>query len=93
MVIATGAWSRVLAKQFGDDIPLETERGYHLMLPESTQTLLSRPVVNGDNDFVLSPMNKGIRMTSQIELAGLNRAPNFNRIRKLLPLENKCYPT
>ena len=92
VVIATGAWSRVLAKQFGDDIPLETERGYHLMLPESTQTLLSRPVVNGDNDFVLSPMNKGIRMTSQIELAGLNRAPNFNRIRKLLPLAKQMLP-
>lgn len=27
MVIATGAWSRGLAKQLGDNIPLETERG------------------------------------------------------------------
>jgi glycine/D-amino acid oxidase-like deaminating enzyme len=92
VVIATGAWSRCLAKQLGDDVPLDTERGYHLMLPESTRSLLSRPVVNGDNAFVLSPMSKGMRMTSQIEFAGLNAKPNYNKIRKLLPLAQQMLP-
>jgi glycine/D-amino acid oxidase-like deaminating enzyme len=92
VVIASGAWSRSLAKQLGDDIPLDTERGYHLMLPESTNSLLSRPVVNGDNSFVLSPMNKGMRMTSQIEFAGLDTQPNYDNIRKLLPLAQQMLP-
>lgn len=92
VVIATGAWSRCLAKQLGDDIPLDTERGYHLMLPESTNSLLSRPVVNGDNSFVLSPMNKGIRMTSQVEFAGLHAPPNYHKIRKFLPLAQQMLP-
>ena len=92
VVIATGAWSRCLAKQLGDDIPLDTERGYHLMLPESTNSLLSRPVVNGENSFVLSPMNKGIRMTSQVEFAGLHAPPNYQKIRKLLPLAQQMLP-
>lgn len=92
VVIATGAWSRRLAKQLGDDIPLDTERGYHLMLAESNSSLLSRPVVNGDNAFVLSPMTKGLRMTSQVELAGLNAHPNYNKIRKLLPLAQQMLP-
>jgi len=92
VVIASGAWSRSLAKQLGDDIPLDTERGYHVMLPESTNSLLSRPVVNGDNSFVLSPMNKGIRMTSQIEFAGLNARPNYENIRKLLPIAQQMLP-
>jgi hypothetical protein len=34
---------RNLARQLGDSVPLDTERGYHLVPPESTQTLLSRP--------------------------------------------------
>jgi D-amino-acid dehydrogenase len=92
VVIATGAWSRGLAKQLGDDVPLESERGYHLMLPESSHLLISRPIVNGESDFVLSPMSKGIRMTSQVELAGLNAPPNYNRIRKLLPLAKQMLP-
>lgn len=91
-VIASGAWSRMLAKQLGDDIPLEAERGYHLMLPESSSSLLSRPVVNGDNAFVLSPMNKGTRMTSQVEFAGLSAKPNYNKVRKLLPLAKQMLP-
>jgi D-amino-acid dehydrogenase len=92
VVIAAGAWSRTLAKQLGDDIPLETERGYHLMLPQSESSLLSRPVVNGENAFVLSPMSAGLRMTSQVELAGLKAPPNYNKIRKLLPLVKQMLP-
>jgi D-amino-acid dehydrogenase len=42
VVIATGTWSRCLADQLGDDIPLDTESCYYLMLPESTKSLLSR---------------------------------------------------
>jgi D-amino-acid dehydrogenase len=93
VVIATGAWSKQLAKQLGDNIPLETERGYHLMLPESTGSLLSRPVVNGDNDFVLSPMDIGMRLVSQVELAGLQAPPNYKPIRRLLPLVKKMLPS
>lgn len=92
VVIAAGAWSRTLAKQLGNDIPLEAERGYHLMLGQSTSSLLSRPVVNGENAFVLSPMTAGLRMTSQVELAGLEAPPNYNNIRKLLPMVKQMLP-
>ena len=33
IILAAGAWSAPLAKQLGDDIPLETERGYNTILP------------------------------------------------------------
>lgn len=92
VVIAAGAWSRSLAKQLGDNIPLDTERGYHLMLPKSCSSLLNRPVVNGENSFVLSPMETGLRMTSQVELAGLNAPPDFKKIRSLLPLVKSMLP-
>lgn len=62
------------------------------MLPKSPSLLISRPIVNGENNFVLSPMNMGIRMTSQIELAGLKTPPNYNRIRKLLPMAKQMLP-
>ncbi|PCI65913.1 MAG: FAD-dependent oxidoreductase [Gammaproteobacteria bacterium] len=92
VVIAAGAWSRHLSKQLGDDIPLDTERGYHLMLPESSIGLLNRPVMNGEHSFVLSPMEMGLRMTAQVEFAGLKLKPNYNRIRKLLPLAKQMLP-
>jgi len=92
VIIAAGAWSRSLAIQLGDKIPLETERGYHLMMPESTAGLLKRPVVNGEDSFVLSPMDTGLRLISQVELSGLYLPPDYRPIRRLLPLAKRMLP-
>ena len=92
VVIAAGAWSKHLAKQLGDTLPLDTERGYHLMFPESSKDLLKRPVLDGENSFVLAPMTIGIRMTSQVEFAGLTAKPNYARTRRLVPLAKRMLP-
>ena len=93
VIVAAGAWSRSLAEQLGDSVPLDTERGYHLMLPESTRDLLNAPVVNGESSFVLSPMETGMRLSSQIEFGGLVAAPDYSRVRSLLPLAKRMLPT
>ena len=92
VLIAAGAWSRTLARLCGDNVPLDTERGYHLMLPESTRSLLNGPVVNGESSFVLSPMEMGIRISGQIEFAGLTATPNYARMRSLLPAAKRMLP-
>ena len=92
VVIAAGAWSKTLARQMGDDVPLEAERGYHLMLPTADNAALKRPVMNADKSFVLSPMETGLRLTSQVEFAGLAAAPDFRRVRSLLPLVERMLP-
>ena len=92
VVIAAGAWSRKLAAQIGDRVPLDTERGYHLMLPASSSALLERPVMSGDHSFVLSPMDEGLRLASQVEFAGLTAAPNYSRIRSLVPAAKRMLP-
>jgi D-amino-acid dehydrogenase len=93
IVIAAGAWSRALARQLGDNIPLDTERGYHLMMPESTGSLLNGPVMNGEHSFILSPMETGLRLTSQVELSGLEIQPDYRHIRNLLPAVRHMLPT
>ena len=92
VVIAAGAWSKTLASQMGDEVPLEAERGYHLMLPAANSVGLIRPVMNGDSSFVLSPMDTGLRLTSQVEFAGLTAPPDFRRVRSLLPLVDRMLP-
>lgn len=92
VVIATGAWSRKLAAQIGDRVPLDTERGYHLMLPLENSGLLERPVMSGDHSFVLSPMDEGLRLASQVEFAGLDAAPDYRRVRSLIPAAIRMLP-
>lgn len=89
-VIAAGAWSKQLARQLGDHVLLDTERGYHLNI--DSPTTLRRPVVFPEKGFVLAPMQDGVRLTSGVELAGLDAPPDFSRIRRLLPSAQQMLP-
>jgi D-amino-acid dehydrogenase len=92
VVIAAGAWSKELARQVGDRVPLDTERGYHLNIEPGEAGELRRTVVFPERGFVLAPMLDGIRLTSGVELAGLDAAPDFSRIRRLLPAAREALP-
>jgi glycine/D-amino acid oxidase-like deaminating enzyme len=70
VVVCAGAHSKALAAQCGDGVPLEAERGYHLMYPGTAQ-LISRPVGWAERGFYMTPMSQGIRVAGSVELAGL----------------------
>ena len=91
IVIAAGAHSRRFCDQLGDKVPLDTERGYHLMLRNSIN-LLQRPVMHGEHQFVLAPMDSGIRLTGGVEFAGTSAAPDYRYIRRMLPLAKNMLP-
>lgn len=92
VVIAAGAWSKPLAAAIGDFVPLDTERGYHLNLDPGTSRELRRPVCLPEDSYVLAPMQDGIRLTSGVEFAGVEAAPDFTRIYKLLPKAQAVLP-
>jgi D-amino-acid dehydrogenase len=92
LIISTGAYSKPLAARIGDKVHLEAERGYHMMFPVGTASLLTRPVVNGESSFVLSPMQTGMRMTSQVEIAGVDAPADYRRVRGLVSVAKKMLP-
>ena len=92
VVIAAGAFSKRLAAEAGHKVPLETERGYHLMLPAS-QPSLGRPIYCMDPGFVLAPMDHGLRLTSGVELASLGAPPDFAWPRRFLSAAKRYLPS
>lgn len=92
LVLAAGAWSARLARTWGERIPLDTERGYHLNLDPEGAPELSRPTYFVDEGLVLAPMREGIRLTSGVEFAGIEATPDFRRIRRLLPAARAALP-
>lgn len=92
IVIACGAWSRKLAASLGDDVMLDTERGYHLMLPLEGQPKINRPILNASKYFVLAPMEEGIRLTCKVEFAGLEAPPDYSIPRHYLKLAAGMIP-
>lgn len=83
LVIAAGAWSHLLARQFGDPIPLETERGYNTTLPVSAFDV-KRQLIFSRHGFVITPLATGLRIGGAVELGGLSRPPDFNRAKAML---------
>ena len=91
VVICAGAWSKSLAKMIGEDFPLDTERGYHVLF-NSDKQLINRPIGWSQSGFYLVQMEEGIRAAGTVEIAGLHKPPNQKRInmierqaRKILP--------
>jgi D-amino-acid dehydrogenase len=91
LVIAAGAWSRSLVRTLDLDVRLDTERGYHVMLPSPERTL-SRAVSAPNPGYSLVQMEDGLRLTSGVEFAGLDAPPDFRRIRGLLTHVQKALP-
>lgn len=83
LVIAAGAWSHLLARQFKDHVPLETERGYNTTLPAGAFDL-RRQLIFSAHGFVIVPLANGIRVGGAVEFGGLARPPDFRRARAML---------
>lgn len=91
VVLAAGAHSKDLAGKLGSPVPLETERGYHVML-ESPSVLPRIPVCSGEGKYFVTPMEDGLRVAGTVELAGLDAPPNYERADALLPGAKRMLP-
>lgn len=78
LVIAAGAWSAGLSGKLGDRVLLQSERGYHLTLPQAGVTL-NNMVLSAERSFVMTPMSMGLRLAGTAQFAGLEAPPDYRR--------------
>jgi D-amino-acid dehydrogenase len=93
VVIALGPWSMDVLRPLGYRFPFVVKRGYHRHYRAEGNAALSRPVVDMDEGFLLTPMKDGIRLTTGIEFARRDARPTpvqlkraYARARELFPL-------
>ena len=91
LVVCAGAWSRRVAAWFGDKVPLESERGYHVTLP-AAGVAPRRMLIMGEDHFVMTPMSMGLRIAGTVEMGGLEAEPNMARARVLLDKARRVLP-
>jgi D-amino-acid dehydrogenase len=70
VVLATGVWSGALAKKLGLAVPLESERGYHIVF-RSAENGPATPMMVTTGKFVATPMKAGLRCAGVVEFGGL----------------------
>ena len=90
-VIACGAFSKKFTDQLDENIPLDTERGYHVHF-KGMEHLLKRPVIFLDRGFGLTPMNQGLRAVGTVELGGLDNPLSKKRIDYIVKCAKELLP-
>jgi len=83
LVIACGAFSKKLTDMLYENIPLDTERGYHVHFKDC-EHLISRPVVYANRGFGITPMEQGLRVVGTVEFGGLNNPLSKSRVKNLI---------
>ena len=87
LVIACGAFSKRLTDKLHENIPLDTERGYHVHFKDCDH-LISRPVVYSNRAFGMTPMEQGLRVVGTVEFGGLKNPLTKARIKNLIDNAN-----
>ena len=83
LVVCCGAFSKKLTDNLHENIPLDTERGYHIHF-KGFDNLISRPVVFQNRGFGMTPMEQGLRVVGTVEFGGLNNPLSKSRIKNLV---------
>jgi D-amino-acid dehydrogenase len=91
VVICAGAFSARLAKELGEPIPLETERGYHtqIMAPGIS---MKHSIIWPAKAFMVTPTAGGIRVGGTVEMAGLDAAPDYRRAKVTVKRAKEALP-
>lgn len=91
-VVALGPWSTDLLERLGYKLPLAVKRGYHRHFKPIGTAMLTRPVIDVENGYVITPTEAGIRVTTAIEFAPRDAAPTPVQISRVVPLARQLFP-
>jgi len=91
VVVAAGAWSGRLLAPLGHRVRLEAGRGYHVMLPQPG-VWPTHAMFIPDRQISFTPMRNGLRVSGNVEFAGLGSAPNWRRPDRQIEKLRALYP-
>lgn len=91
VVVATGVWSKPLMTKLGLRVPLETERGYHVVLKQPSW-VPKAPTMVASGKFVATPMEMGLRCAGIVEFGGLDAGPSRAPIELLMKTLHGTFP-
>ncbi|MCP5036824.1 MAG: FAD-dependent oxidoreductase [Rhodobacteraceae bacterium] len=90
-VLATGVWSKPLMGKLGIKVPLEAERGYHIVHKNPSQQP-NAPMMVASGKFVVTPMSEGLRCAGVVEFGGLDPALSKAPLALLRRQVRKVFP-
>lgn len=90
-VLATGVWSKPLMRKLGITVPLEAERGYHVVYKSPSQ-VPNDPMMLSSGKFVATAMDQGLRCAGVVEFGGLDDRPSPGPLKLLRKKVQDVFP-
>jgi D-amino-acid dehydrogenase len=78
-------------RDLGLYVPMQSERGYHVTLPMA-ELPFDIPIMPSTGRMGNTPTNMGLRLSGQVELATVEKAPDWRRSEVLLKHALASYP-
>jgi D-amino-acid dehydrogenase len=92
VVVALGPWSDVAFRPLGYRFPLGVKRGYHMHFTAMGNATLSRPVIDSEHGYVLTPTMRGLRLTTGAEFARRDAPATPVQVDRSEPLARELFP-
>jgi D-amino-acid dehydrogenase len=91
-VVALGAWSSDVLEPLGYRFPLGAKRGYHMHYGAKGNAALTRPVLDAEFGYLVTPMTRGLRLTTGAEFARRDDPPSSAHLDRLEPIARTLFP-
>ena len=92
VIVALGPWAPDVLEPLGLKLPMAVKRGYHRHFHGQGNAALSRPVVDVDFGYLITPMEQGIRLTTGAEFAARDAKPTPVQFDRLMPRARTLFP-
>lgn len=92
VVVALGPWAPDVLEPLGLRLPMAVKRGYHRHFRGKGNAALSRPVVDVDYGYLITPMEQRIRLTTGAEFAARDAPPSPVQFDRLMPRARALFP-
>lgn len=91
-VISLGPWSDTASARFGYRLPLAVKRGYHMHYAAQDGARLNQPVLDTEIGYMITPMARGIRLTTGAELAACDAPATPVQLDGIEPIARETFP-
>jgi D-amino-acid dehydrogenase len=91
-VIALGPWADTMTNALGYRLPLAVKRGYHMHYRAQPGATLNQPVLDAECGYLITPMARGIRLTTGVELGLRDTPPTPAQLAAVEPIARETFP-
>ncbi len=92
VVMAAGAWSKVLLNRIGIKILLQDGRGYSITIPNA-HSRPTIPSILSEAKVAMTPMGDDLRITGTLEISNLSTKINSKRVQGFLEAVPEYFPS